>query len=461
MPPKRTIRRLGCIHTSLTYAPSPLATQVHYAQPSLQDRQDAIKPSSAKKKTPAPATRTDPEHFPGPLVLPGDELAVTPEYSSQSFQEWYEEEERNPVTVKRRTVYLIGPPNVDRSTEEVAHWTFSPLTGPKTGTETENVAEAGKEGALKPPAVDDILPYISAFFHDLPVRELKPPPSKWKFMPWIEERSKRSKKESYIALTTPKGEAIRIRTRPCPASDQLYPRQLNLDDLLDVATSILPKDAYALCMLVHHDLFEDDEDIIVCGRAYGGSRVPVVSTARYDPLLDEALGVDRDYAWPGSHCVSYTAGICKDHGHDGDATGAERKRKRKKANLEQQPHRHSGPLESALFAFTLPSHKRGVMSCQFCGSTAPSAQYPTSSLTASASITAYTTRALCREVPRWPRTRGNRRICVLLIWPESWLPRGQVCRGGTGRCWDTVSSRERKHINLLRLWGLGCGGLCG
>ncbi|KAL5049208.1 hypothetical protein BDW71DRAFT_176337 [Aspergillus fruticulosus] len=351
MPPRRTTRPPGCLHTSLTYNPSPIATQVHYTQPCLQDRQDAAKPSSPEKN-PAPPTITDPRYFPAPLVLPGDDLALDPEHPPQSFQEWYDEGERNPVTAERTTVYLIGPPNVDKSAEEVASWTAPTLSGPGPGTETETGADWGKEKELKPPATDDILLYISAFFHGLPVRELKPPPSKWRFTRWTEQRAKKSKKESYIALTTPKGEAIRIRTRPCPASDKLYLRQLNLDDLLDVAISILPDDAYALCMLVQHDLFEDDEDIFVCGRAYGGSRVAVVSTARYNPLLDKALWVERNHAWPGSHCVSYIEDICKGHGHDDDDTGSGRKRKRKEAKLHPQPARRSGPLESALAAFT-------------------------------------------------------------------------------------------------------------
>ncbi|KAL4817895.1 hypothetical protein BDW67DRAFT_18702 [Aspergillus spinulosporus] len=351
MPPRKAARQLECLHSALTYDPSPIAPQVHYTQSSLQDRQEAVTPSSPKG-IPAPPTGIDPKHFPAPLVLPGDDLALDPEHPPQSFQEWYDEKDRNPVTVKRRTVYLIGPPNVDKSAQEVSSWAAPTLSGTGTGTEAGSGAGGGKEAALNPPTVDDILPYISAFFHGLPVKKLRPPPSKWKFTTWTEAIPKKSKKVSYIALTTPKGEAIRIRTRPCPASDKLYQRQLNLDDLLDVAISILPDDAYALCMLVQHDLFEDDEDIFVCGRAYGGSRVAVVSTARYNPLLDDSLYVERDHAWPGSHCVSYIEDICKGHSHDDSETQSGRKRKRKKPKLHQQPQNRSGPLESALAAFT-------------------------------------------------------------------------------------------------------------
>jgi archaemetzincin len=61
---------------------------------------------------------------------------------------------------------------------------------------------------------------------------------------------------------------------------------MNPGDLLDAAISILPDGAYAHLFLVHQDLFESPEDKFVCGRAYGASRVAVVSIARYNPSLD-------------------------------------------------------------------------------------------------------------------------------------------------------------------------------
>lgn len=65
--------------------------------------------------------------------------------------------------------------------------------------------------------------------------------------------------------------AIRIRCRR--AREPVLSCQLNLNDLLDAAISILPKDAYALLMLVHQDLYEDDDDDFCCGRAYVSIRV--------------------------------------------------------------------------------------------------------------------------------------------------------------------------------------------
>jgi archaemetzincin len=58
---------------------------------------------------------------------------------------------------------------------------------------------------------------------------------------------------------------IGIRTRATPKGH--YTHQLNFDNLLEAAIEILPADAYALIMLIEHDMFEDDDDEFVCGRA--------------------------------------------------------------------------------------------------------------------------------------------------------------------------------------------------
>ncbi|KKK21191.1 hypothetical protein ARAM_004674 [Aspergillus rambellii] len=138
----------------------------------------------------------------------------------------------------------------------------------------------------------------------------------------------------------------------------MYPYQLNLDDLLDAAISILPSDAYALCMMVDDDLYEDEEDTFVCGRAYGGSRVAVVSSARYNPVLDAAQSVEREHAWPASHCKSYLEASCT-------KAGSTRKRRKvssfssssssSSSSSESNHHHHhhkSAPLEAALAAFS-------------------------------------------------------------------------------------------------------------
>ncbi|KAJ8606792.1 hypothetical protein MRB53_040718 [Persea americana] len=121
------------------------------------------------------------------------------------------------------------------------------------------------------------------------------------------DRWDRTTNLTQIALQTV-SEAIRIRTRLCP--DGLFSRQLHLNDLLDAAEAILPIDAYAILLLVDHDLYEDDDDDFCCGRAYGASRIAVVSSARYTPLLDAHNKIDREHVWPASHCQAYVNTCC-------------------------------------------------------------------------------------------------------------------------------------------------------
>jgi archaemetzincin len=84
-------------------------------------------------------------------------------------------------------------------------------------------------------------------------------------------------------------------------------RQLNLNDLLDAVAEELPADGYAIIGVTPHDLYEvdeedgadeEEEDLFTCGRAYGGSRIAVVSAARYSPALDATTGVAFAESWP-------------------------------------------------------------------------------------------------------------------------------------------------------------------
>ncbi|KAH1404194.1 hypothetical protein KXW91_000654 [Aspergillus fumigatus] len=213
-----------------------------------------------------PSGSIDPTIFPAPLVLPGDDLALDPEYPPQSVLDWLDEEDRNEVSSDRKTVYVVAPPEYDEDAYFAQAW-----TSPRV---------VKSQHHLIAPNPQDIVGYLAAFYYGMPVKLLRV--SDFRFLPWDGQKPTTSPRFIGLAVSD---ECIGIRTRACP--DKLYPRQLNLDDLLDVAISILPQDAYALCLLVNHDLYEDSDDTFVCGRAYGGSRVAVVSSARYCPTLDE------------------------------------------------------------------------------------------------------------------------------------------------------------------------------
>ncbi|PTU20369.1 hypothetical protein P175DRAFT_0517324 [Aspergillus ochraceoroseus IBT 24754] len=258
--------------TTPSYIPSTHAGQPGYKQPSAKERRNATKPISPSKLK-EPPYRYDLNNFPAALILPDDDLALDPGYPPQCFQEWHDDKDRNPIQLRRKTVYLTPP--------------------------SRSQCQSQSQFPISAPEPEDVLDYLSAFYHGLPVKRLEP--SNWEFSPWTENAKSKGR--------------------------------LNLDDLLDAAISILPSDAYALCMMVDDDLYEDEEDTFVCGRAYGGSRVAVVSSARYNPVLDAAQSVEREHAWPASHCKSYLEASCT-------KAGSTRKR------------RKSAPLEAALAAFS-------------------------------------------------------------------------------------------------------------
>ncbi|KAG9239067.1 hypothetical protein BJ875DRAFT_366458 [Amylocarpus encephaloides] len=147
--------------------------------------------------------------------------------------------------------------------------------------------------------------------------------------------------------TKSKDSLIGIRSRATPKED--FSHQLNLNDLLDAAIEMLPDDAYALLMLVEHDIYEDEDDEFACGRAYGGSRIAVVSSARYNPGLDAKQNIEREHAWPASHCNDYMTSCCNDF--DGmDVDEEARGNIDHEVLLETLKMKKKTPIEAALAA---------------------------------------------------------------------------------------------------------------
>lgn len=192
------------------------------------------------------------------------------------------------MTAERKTIYIGAPPSLEREMRHMDGW----------GTPS-----MAKNGQSTPrPKTEEIVDYMSAFYHGMPVKPLSARHASLSFADWGD--SDGGSRERTVALKTGT-EMTRIRSRPCP--DKAFPYQLNLNDILDVVIAILPSDAYCLLLLVEQDLYEDEEDDYCCGRAYGGSRCAVVSMARYNPFLihRELSSWDRAHAWPASHCQEY------------------------------------------------------------------------------------------------------------------------------------------------------------
>lgn len=288
-----------CTHYSTQFECSRHAAQAGFKRPNTRERFAATKLKSDDLIMPGPApTNDNSDIFPGPLVLPGDEIAEDPEYPSQSLQEWRDEEDRNPVTPNRRTVYVVPPPQISHEVEFLEPW-----SRPK---------DYQKEGRVDCPLTEEVHEYLSAFYHGLPVKLM--PRSTLRLVAWssggisAKSTSKaKFRRPKYVGLQVDT-ECVRIRIRA--SKDGVFDGQLNLNDLLDAAIGMLPKDAYSLLLLVNQDIYEDEDDDFACGRAYGGSRVAVVSSARYNPNLDELESVERLHAWPASHCGSYISAFC-------------------------------------------------------------------------------------------------------------------------------------------------------
>ncbi|KAK7959239.1 uncharacterized protein PG986_004093 [Apiospora aurea] len=302
-----------CPHRSLQLEPSAYAREVGFEWTSPAQRLAAATRSGRVPVLPAPSAgpsgggrrkaadvraeqvaRDLLHSFPGPLVLPTDELAWDPGYETQSFQAWCDDETRNRPTRARRTLYVAAVPEI---TEEVGFMRDWLRAQPKPGAATHD-SSSSSYPELKTPDLDDYVAYLGAFYHGFTV---KPFPQKLRFVSW--EQKNRSKKYQYVGLATEEGNCTRIRARTSP--DGVFSQQLNLEDVLDAEISVLPKDAYAMALLVDHDLYEDEEDDFCCGRAYGVNRVCVVSTARYHPILDASQELDIDHVWPASHCKAF------------------------------------------------------------------------------------------------------------------------------------------------------------
>lgn len=236
-------------------------------------------------------------------MLPWDDLNHDPEWPPQSFRSWLNEKERNKPTRERQTLYIATVPEITQSVEFMNEW-----KRPNIRPDEPPAKKIKPEGPLKElvsPDISNFVKYLEAFYHGLPVRQF---PKQLRFVPWKQKGSSKSKgSPRYIGLAT--GDRVtRIRVRP--SRDGIFKAQLNLNDILDAAIEMLPDDAYSILLLVDHDIHEDEEDDFCCGRAYGGSRIAVVQTARYHPILDDKEKIDHEHMWPASHCKDFVNGLC-------------------------------------------------------------------------------------------------------------------------------------------------------
>ncbi|KAJ6585132.1 hypothetical protein B0H19DRAFT_1108417 [Mycena capillaripes] len=319
---------VACDHKTLRFTSSTHASQSGYVRPTTRERENAAilqSGSKGKLKRTAPSDE-DLGPFCAPLMLPGDDLAEDPEYPPQSIQEWRTDEDRNEVKPGKNIIYVAASPAIDSNVSFIKSW-----------SEPKHAEDAPVEA----PKIQDVVDYLTAFYHGIPVKRLPPPALR--LTQWD---GKSSKAPRYVGLQTA-AECVRIRTRA--SQDGVFLRQLNLDDILDAAISILPDDAFALLLVVPFDIYESPDDDFACGRAYGGSRVAVISTARYHPGLDRHQNVDRVHSWPASHCKQYMDACCSE-------ADSPRPKKKKKGRAALASSEEPASLDPAAYAAFSPLH---------------------------------------------------------------------------------------------------------
>ncbi|CAI7575248.1 unnamed protein product [Penicillium pancosmium] len=262
-----TVSLPSCDHASVCFSVSPSASKAPFRPRTQRERAIAIRASNpSEQKQDEDFLKDDPETFPAPLMLPGDDLASDPDAYTQSFQDWKYSKYRNSITASRKTIYVMPNPEMDSEVKFLHEWS-SPLQSHRGGNDTKH------------PQPNDIRDYLAAFYHGLEVKIL--PPSTLRFVPWKLDPSKpKSKFPEHIGLQLGE-ECHRIRTRPAP--DNVYKAQLDIADLLSTAENLLPEDAFALVLLTNMDLYETEDDTFICGRAYGRRRVAIISSARQYP----------------------------------------------------------------------------------------------------------------------------------------------------------------------------------
>ncbi|KAK2616595.1 hypothetical protein QQS21_000418 [Conoideocrella luteorostrata] len=297
-----------CSHTSIHLDVSPNAARAGFKRPSSRERiraatQDDRYPSRDALLTPLHLFN-DAATFPAPLVLPDDDLDVEPDEAPQSVKEWREEEERNAVTRARKTIYLVSSPDISDEMAPMEDW-----ARPVSSARQDQPAEADR---LK---MDDLAEYVGAFYHGMPIKLLSKTFTwrAWEYNTPSPSRRKpkydgsplpKSAPERLVGLGTPSGAMVGVRCRRSP--DGVARMQVNLDDVLDALLENVPRDAYAVMMLLDMDMYEGDDDIFTGGRAYGGSRIAVTSSFRDQP----SCSVDDGHRWPAAHCASYIDAAC-------------------------------------------------------------------------------------------------------------------------------------------------------
>ncbi|KAF4978268.1 hypothetical protein FZEAL_5325 [Fusarium zealandicum] len=288
----------SCSHDAVYIGKSPGAIALSYYEPPSQEERLAAATISGKVSS---ASQIPPlSTFPGVNLIPQDSLDLDPKETGQSLREFAYTRGRNSVTRERRTLYVVDVPQVTAEATAMNTWMKPEIPFELAAGSSSRLVDEDQ------PQVDDIADYMKAFYHGLEVKLLR---NTSRFTTW--RNSSINPRPSSDSTSQSRGRVgfviggkahpVQFRTSP----DGVAVGQLNLNDMLDALLTVVPIDAFAIILLTHHDLYEDEEDDFCAGRAYGGSRICIASTFRYRPALDNYNNISHAHSWPASHCRAY------------------------------------------------------------------------------------------------------------------------------------------------------------
>ncbi|KAK7403961.1 hypothetical protein QQX98_010238 [Neonectria punicea] len=294
-----------CPHGVIYTDKSPHAAALsYYERPSSEQRLAAATHSGNLPEVNSAVNVPRDSAFPGVNLTPQDALDVDHNEAPQSCSSFSRGGYRNSVTPERRTLYVVDVPSIAPEASAMTAWA-DPIVpqDPAAG-----VPPAAVDASR--PQVGDIAEYIQAFYHGLDVKVLRnqfcfTPCLGWPVSSRRGDDNGTRRNRTYVALGRTDGYGVATRVRVRTSIDGVAPGQLNLCDVLDALYTCVPQDAFAVILVTHHDLYEDEEDDFCAGRAYGSARICVVSAFRYHPVLDAFNGIDHAHSWPASHCRTY------------------------------------------------------------------------------------------------------------------------------------------------------------
>ncbi|RSL47896.1 hypothetical protein CEP53_009757 [Fusarium sp. AF-6] len=340
-----------CSHESLYTNCTTIADRIGFKRPSPERRLLAASTSGKRRRDTFPIPEDEmmnEETFPGPSVLPSDFLTQlnhdAPLYH-QSCKVW-RGYTRNEVDEDRNKIFVLAPPIFSEPVGEDGDSWDKPIV-PESDAGPELPKWTASSTQLK-----DLNDYLAAFYHPMTIQQSK---MQLKWRPYKGNPPKEG--QEYICLEVPSvHDLFLIRCRP--GKDGVSRMQIHAPDLLDAVLNRMPPKAHATVLPVDFDLYylgDDENNDFTITKAYGASRIVVVSTFRLHPGLDKIQEIDREHMWPASHCKDYADGLID---REVDQGGEVQTAKRRKVSHDEHLESDELPKSSSALPVAIEAYKK-------------------------------------------------------------------------------------------------------